>query len=194
MKKTIAILTILLFTTSGVTFAQNGNFKFGHINFNTLVSLMSETDSARVKLQAYQNDLQETLTGMQNEYQSKYNTYQQKVNTWTPAVKDTKEKEIQDIVQRIQEFEQNANNEYQQMQNFYMDPIVSKAREAVKKVAKDGGFTYVFDTSSGVLIYLNEVVSVDLLPLTKKELGIPAEKVAPTQIPAKSGASTQSAN
>ena len=39
----------------------------------------------------------------------------------------------------------------------------------------------VFDLSAGSLIYYDDAVSLDLLPLAKKELGIPAEKVAPTQ-------------
>lgn len=185
MKRTVAILALLL-TTAGITFAQN--LKFGHINSNELISLMSETDSARIKLQAYQADLEETLSGMQTEYQSKYNTYQQKVNTWTPAVRDSKEKEIQDMIQRIQEFQQNAQTEMQQMQQLYMEPIYTKARGAIAKVAEAGGYSYVFDTSSGALVYMNPN-SDDLMAAAKKELGIPAEKVAPTQMPA-TGAAT----
>lgn len=182
MKKTIIILTTLLFATAGIASAQS--FKFGHINSQELISLMSETDSARIKLQNYQSELEETLQGMQTEYQTKYNTYQQKVSTWTPAVRDSKEKEIQDMVQRIQEFQQNAQTEMQQMQQLYMEPVYTKARNAISKIAKEGGYTYVFDTSAGALVYMDEKVSVDLLPVAKKELGIPAEKVAPTQIPA----------
>ena len=188
MKKTITILTILLFTTVGVASAQS--FKFGHIDSNLLISLMSETDSARIKLQAYQGELEETLQGMQTEYQTKYNTYQQKVSTWTPAVRDSKEKEIQDIMQRIQEFQQNAQSEMQQMQQLYMQPVYTKARAAIEKIAKEGKYTYVFDTSAGSLVYMDTAVSTDLLPAAKKELGIPAEKVAPTQLPETGSAST----
>jgi outer membrane protein len=182
MKKTITILAVLLFATAGMASAQT-TFKFGHIDSNMLISLMSETDSARIKLQAYQGELEETLQGMQTEYQTKYNTYQQKVSTWTPAVRDSKEKEIQDIMQRIQEFQQNAQSEMQQMQQLYMQPVYTKARAAIEKIAKEGKYTYVFDTSAGALVYMDTAVSTDLLPAAKKELGIPAEKVAPTQIP-----------
>ncbi len=68
------------------------------------------------------------------------------------------------------------------MQQVLMSPVIEKAQNAITKVAKENGLTYVFDLSAGSLIYYDDKGSVDLLPLVKKELGIPAEKVAPTQL------------
>lgn len=174
---------ILLFAgISSIAGAQN--LKFGHVNAQELVSLMSEMDSARVKMQAYQVDLEDTMQGMEDEYNTKYTEYQRKQATWTPAVREAKEKEIQDLVQRIQQFQQNAQQEMQQMQSILMTPVVDKAQKAIEKVAKEQGLIYVFDTSVGALLYQDTTLSMDLLPLAKKELNIPAEKVAPAQIPA----------
>jgi Outer membrane protein len=180
MKK-IALLIMLFAGFSTLAGAQS--LKFGHINSNELVSLMSEMDSARVKLQAYQDDLIETMQGMQDEYTAKLNDYQRKQATWTPALKETKEKEIQDLVQRIQQFEQTAQQEMQQMQQVLMGPVMQQAQEAINKVAKANNLIYVFDLAGGAVIYKDDSMSLDLLPLAKKELGIPAEKVAPTQLP-----------
>ena len=95
---------------------------------------------------------------------------------------ETKERELQELGQRIQQFQQNAQQEMAQMQQTLMTPVIDKAQAAVTKVAKAQGLTYVFDLSAGALIYYDEAVSVNLLPLVKKELGIPANKVAPTQL------------
>ncbi|MCQ2138014.1 MAG: OmpH family outer membrane protein [Bacteroidales bacterium] len=181
MKKfTFAILLL-----AGIsTLAGAQNLKFGHINSQELVSLMSEMDSARVKLQAYQVELQDTMQGMEDEYNSKYTEYNRKQATWTPAVREAKEKEIQDLIQRIQQFEQNAGQEMQQMQQILMSPVVDKAQKAIEKVAKAQGLIYVFDLSTGSLAFHDEAQSMNLLPLVKAELGIPAEKVSPSQIPA----------
>lgn len=175
-------LLVLLFLGVGVA-ANAQNFKFGHINTQELVSLMSEMDSARVKLEAYRVELVETMEGMQQEYTTKYNEYTKKESTWTPAIREAKEKEIQEMIQRLQQFEQSAQQEMQQMQQLLMAPVYQKAQEAINKVAKENAMTYVFDTSAGSIIYMDETVSVNILPLAKKELGIPAEKVAPTQLP-----------
>ena len=82
MKK-IALLFILAFVAVSVN-AQN--LKFGHINTTELVALMSDTDSAMVKLKAYQTELEEEMEAMQVEYNNKLNTYQQKAATWTAAI------------------------------------------------------------------------------------------------------------
>ena len=184
MKK-IVLLAFCLLSFGAVSQAQN--LKFGHINTNELISLMSERDSAVVKLQAYQNDLVETLEGMETEYNNKVNEYQRKRNEWAPVVIETKERELQELGQRMQQFQQTAQQEMAQMQQVLMQPVIEKAQNAITKVAKANNLVYIFDLSAGALIYYDEAVSLDILPLAKKELGIPAEKVAPTQLSNETG-------
>ena len=178
MKK---IVLLALCVLSSGAFSQAQNLKFGHINTSELISLMSERDSAFVKLQAYQNELEETLDGMGTEYNNKVNEYQRKSNEWAPVVLETKQRELQELGQRIQQFQQNAQQEMAQMQQELMSPVIEKAQNALTKIAKANNLVYVFDLSAGSLIYYDDAVSLDLLPLAKKELGIPAEKVAPSQ-------------
>ena len=176
------VLTLLL-AVAVTVLAGAQNFKCGHINSQELIALMSETDSARLNLQVYQQDLEETMHGMEDEYNTKFTEYQRKNATWTPAVREAKEKDLQDLVQRIQQFQQTAQQDMQRQQQLLMGPIFQKANDAIQKVAKEQALVYVFDTSVGAVIYFDDAMSLDLLPLAKKELGIPAEKVAPTQLP-----------
>ncbi len=180
MKRLASILFVLL-CVSGTVSAQN--FKFGHINSQELIALMPERDSALIKLQKYASELDETITEMQQEYQTKYNAYQQKQATWTAAVLESKQRELVEIQQRLEQFNQGAQQEYQQMQQVLFAPVIQKATDAINKVAKDNAFTYIYDLASGCMAYYNEEVSVNVLPLAKNELGIPAEKVAPSQLP-----------
>ena len=181
MKK-IVLLAFCVLSFGALSQAQN--LKFGHLNTNELISLMSERDSAVVKLQAYQNELEETLEGMGTEYNNKVNEYQRKQNEWAPVVLESKQRELQELGQRIQQFQANAQQDMAQMQQTLMTPVIEKAQNAITKVAKANNLVYVFDLSVGALIYFDDAVSLDLLPLAKKELGIPAEKVAPTQFTA----------
>lgn len=180
MKRFASLLFVLLCVV-GSAAAQN--LKFGHINSQELIALMPERDSALVKLQEYVNEMEETISGMQQEYQTKYNTYQQKQATWTAAVLESKQRELIEIQQRLEQFNQSAQQEYSQMQQVLLSPVFQKATAAIAKVAKDNGFTFVFDLSANSLAYYNEEVSVNILPMAKAELGIPAEKVAPSQLP-----------
>lgn len=178
MKK-FALIIALAFLTFNL-FGQS--FKFGHINTNELVMLTADADSAMVKLQAYQKELEEELVSMRNEFQNKFNTYQQKSATWSATVKESKESELQELDQRIQQFQQTAAQDLQQLHQSLFAPIFEKARNAISKIAKEKGLAVVFETSVNPLAYYNEAQSVDMLPLVKAELGVPAEKVAPTQL------------
>jgi len=162
--------------------SASAQIKCGHVNVNELISLMSDRDSAVVKLQAYNAELVETMQGMEDEYNSKYAEYNRKQGEWTAAIREAKERDLQELVQRIQQFQQTAQQEMQQMQSSLMAPVYEKAQAAIQKIAKANSLTYIFDLSAGSIIYFDEATSMNILPLAKKELGIPAEKVAPTQI------------
>lgn len=167
MKKIILIAAAALMTIS----ASAQNYKFAHVNFNELVMLMPAADSARAQMAASQQEAQDTYKSMTDEFQAKYTQYQQKSSTWTPAIRESKEKELQDIQGRIEEFNQSIQQELQQQQNQLMAPIQQKAIDVVNKLAKDGGYIYVFEQSS--LLYFNAAQSVDLTPAARKALGIP---------------------
>lgn len=177
--KRFSILLIALF----VGFACNAQtLKFGHIDVQTLVDLMPERDSAFVTLQKHGAELEESLQEMQTEYQTKLNTYQQKQATWTAAVLETKQRELMEIQQRLEQFNQSAQQDFQELQRTVFAPVYQKANEAIAKVAKENGFTYIF--TLGALVFFDPEQSIDVLPLAKAALGIPAAKVAPSQIPA----------
>ena len=148
-------ITLFLLFAAIATFGANAQ-KFGHINSSELVSLMAETDSARVQLEAYQNELIEEMDAMQTEYNTKLNTYQQKSASWTAAIRESKENELREIAQRLEQFQQTAQNDLATMQQTLMMPIYQKAQEAVNKLGKDNNLLYIFDTSAGALIYIDE--------------------------------------
>ena len=177
MKNIMKLLAVVMICLSTQSFAQT--FKFGHVNTQEVIALMAETDSANVQLEKYGKSLDETLQGMDSEFRRKYEEYVQKQKDWLPAVLEAKEKELNEIQQRLQQFNQNAQREFEQKRQELFAPIFQKAREAIDKVGKANGFTYIFDTSAGSLVFINDNSSVNVLPLVKTELGIPVDKTLP---------------
>lgn len=165
MKKIILIAAAALMTLSAS--AQ----KFAHVNFNELVMLTSAADSARAQINASQKEAQDTFNSMYEEYQSKLQQYQQKASTWTPAIRESKEKELNDIQSRLEEFQQNIQQELSQQQQVLMAPIQQKAIDVVNQLAKAGGYIYVFESSQ--YLYVDPAQSVDLTPAARKALNIP---------------------
>ena len=163
MKKIFAIAAMALLTLSAS--AQ----KIARVNFVELVQLTPEADKAREQMAAAQKEAEETINTMVEEYQSKAQQYQQKASTWTASIKESKERELGDMQNRIQEFQQSVSQELQEQQNTLMAPIQQKANEAIQKIAKERGFDIVLDGSSA-LFFSDNVV--DLTADARKALGI----------------------
>lgn len=170
MKNLIKLVVIILFLFSG-TAVNAQNFKFGHINSAELLSLMPERDSAEATIQQYAKELEGELEIMNVEYNNKLNDYIEKQDILTPLVKQTKEQELSEFQSRIQDFTNNAQQDLQQQEAQMIQPIIQKAEKAIKDVAKENGFTYIFDLSRGAVIYFSEQ-SEDILPLVIKKLGL----------------------
>lgn len=169
MKKTLIIFCVALFAIITPSMAQK-NIKLGHINSNDLMQIMPGRDSAQTILQQEVADLEATLTAMQAEMQQRYNEYMEKQDQWSDLIKQTKQKELQDMGTRIEEFQQEAQRTLQTREAELLQPIIDRAKKAIEEVAKEGGYTYIFDAGVGTLLYQSD--SDDILPLVKKKLGL----------------------
>lgn len=172
MKRFIGAIFILglLFNTT-TSFAQNKELKFGHVNFQEIMSMMPERDSAQQELQEYNQMLQREMQNMQNEYSQKLQKYTDNQDSYSDLVRKSKERELQEMQRRIQEFQSTGQQDFQQKQSEVLQPIMQKIENAVKRVGEKHGFIYIFDTSAGGVLYKSEQ-SENLLPMVKKELGI----------------------
>jgi len=166
MRKIIIISFLAILSIS--SFGQN---KFGYIDSGELLVLMPEKKTAEEELQTFAKSLESQLGAMQSELQAKYTDYQNNESSFDDLTKKDKETEIQDLQQRLQSFQQNAQNALQEKEKELLEPILTKARNAIEDVAKEGKFTYIFDKSMGTtILYANE--SENILSLVKKKLGL----------------------
>jgi outer membrane protein len=174
MKRIIMIAAIALMSVA----ANAQNLKFAHVNFNELVTLMPEMDAAREASEAAAKEAEEVYQAMVEEFQTKLQQYEQKQATWTPAVKESKERELTEIQNRIQEYQSAIQQELQQQQQQLMAPIYQKATETVNTLAKKHGVIYVFDIQS--MLYVDAAQSLDLTAEARTALNIPAGRTLET--------------
>ncbi|MEE2699890.1 MAG: OmpH family outer membrane protein [Bacteroidota bacterium] len=161
---------ILLGCLAFLTISSYGQNKFGYIDSGELLSIMPEKKAAETELQTFAKSLESQLSAMQGEYQASVQDYQANEATFTDLVKQDKIVEIQGLEQRIQAFQQNAQNALQEKEQELLEPILSKARTAIEDVAKEGEFTYIFDSSMGSILYADE--SENVMALVKNKLGL----------------------
>jgi outer membrane protein len=166
IKLTIVLLVVVVSTT---VFGQK-TVKIGHINSNELLSAMPERTKIQKDLETYATDLRTTLETMRKEYETKIKDFQGKQDVMTEVIKNSKIKEITDLEKRITEFQQTAEADLQKKEEELLQPVIDKAKEAINTVAKEGAYTYILDSSVGVVLY--SVEGDDILPAVKKKLGL----------------------
>jgi outer membrane protein len=148
--------------------------KFGHIDANKLFTIMPEKEKASQELQDYSKQLEDELLKMQDELKKKYDDYQANGDKMSDLIKQTKEKEMQDLNQRIQNYQTQAQQDLQKKEQELMAPIYEKIRKAIKDVGEENKFMYIYDTSI-LLYYSND--SKDVFDLVKNKLGIKDEDI-----------------
>lgn len=165
--KLIAVVVILAVATSA---SAQKNSKLGHIDFGKLIEQMPGQDTVKLSMNSYAQTLQDTYMAMQNELQTKIDEYTRNKETMSAIIKQTKEKEIGDLQARMETFQQSAQQDLADQETKLTTPFIDKARKAIQEVAKENGFTYIFNNVEGLLLY-NEG-GEDIMPLVKKKMGI----------------------
>lgn len=170
MRKVIVVIILAVLVASGFKSNAQNAVKIGYVDFNTLVAAMPGIDSVKIKLQSYQKTLSDQLDAMRAEFESKYQDYQQNSAGMSDLIKQDKEKQLQDLQVRIDAFQQKAQTDMQSKQQELLQPIVDKAKKAVKDVAKENKYSYILNGIEDILLYSEP--TDDVMPLVKKKLGI----------------------
>ena len=167
MKKVVLILSLI--TVSALTFAQQ---KIGYVNSEELILSMPEAKKADADINAYAKTYQEELAKMQKDLEVKYKAYEEgmKSKTLTEAMQGVKEKELQDLQSNLQSTQQVAEEKVGAKRQELLKPITEKADKAIQAVAKEKGYSYIFDVSAGGIIYAQP--SDDILKDVQAKLGI----------------------
>ena len=163
MKK-IIICAICGFSTAN---AQ----KFGHVNSQEIMQLMPEFTKARTEIEELTKQYEADLKSMQDEYQKKGQEYE-KLPASTPAnIKQRREQELQEMMQKIQQTYQDNQQALQKEYQDRMQTISTKIVEAIKAVGQAGEYVYIMDLSSGIP-YISTTLSKDVTADVKAKLGL----------------------
>jgi outer membrane protein len=168
MKKFVLFFALGLLL--GITNLKAQTVKLGYVNSQELLQLMPEVSKADTALKVYAKSFQDQLDAMSKEYDKKVKEFQDSEKTMSDAVKEVKYKEIQQLQERMQSTNESAQEKVSTKRQELYKPLLEKADKAIKDVAKEKGYSYVFDASAGTLLFAND--SDNILPLVKAKLGI----------------------
>ncbi len=162
MKKLITIIALAF-----VAFAATAQ-KVGHVNAQALMLALPDYKAASDELERFAGDKKKELEMWFTAFQTAQKEFEEALPTLTEEIKQQRYEELMVKQQNIQAKEGEFQQEIALKEQKLVEPIMKKVREAVAKVAKEGGYSYVFDEST--LMYYAESESLDAK--VKKELGI----------------------
>jgi outer membrane protein len=168
MKKIVTIVLVVagMLVASSQTQAQT---KIGYISLNELIVAMPEYKKADTSMQDYQAALNQNFEDMKKEFTEQDSLLGSKDTArYTKAQLELKRKNLGEMYLKLQGWQQQAQQLYQQKQQELISPIQKKAQEVIQNLAKENGYTYIL-AKEALLFYPS---AEDLMPLAKKKLGL----------------------
>jgi outer membrane protein len=164
------LVIVLMVLAAGISTQAQTNAKIGYLNSAEILKKVPGRDTLEKQLMDYRQGLEDQIQSMMVEYRSKLENYQTNRETMSDLIRQSKEGELREMEQRVQNFQQTADMDLQNKQAELFNPLLEKVQKAIEKVAEENGYTKVLDASMGVLLYYEK--GDNLQPLVEKELGI----------------------
>ena len=184
MKNLLLALTVVFMGTT-VANAQ----KMAHADVNAILSVMPENKKINEDLQIYATGLSKRVQDMKAQLDGAVEQF----NKVLAAGDTAKAVEIQqqglEMDKKLQEASAQADQQLQQKRVELLQPVLTRIREAMQKVAADKGYDYVLNSvdGAGTSVVLWAPEGSDITRAVVAELGIELEGAAQESAPAEGG-------
>ncbi len=142
MKKIlIAVLAVFVFSPLAMTQTQRS----AYVDSETILGQLQEAQDAKAAVDDAVKQWQDELDKMGKDLDSSLQDYQNKQALYSPQKKEEEQKRLSDMQQRIRDLQLKRQQDAAQLRDTKFQPIRSKVLKAIEGVAKEEGFTFVFD-------------------------------------------------
>lgn len=156
MKSLFRVAFLILFSLSSL-FSQ---IKIGYVDSETIMKQLPEAQEAQRRIDALVQQWQSELQKMRDEWKAKYDEYEKRKLILTDEARAQMEKELSELDRKIAEYQMQKfgpDGELYRKQDELVKPIQNKIFNAIKEVAVEEGFDFVFDKGGEILLlYANE--------------------------------------
>jgi outer membrane protein len=146
--------------------------KVAYINSQEILGSLTEVKQANSDIEVMKGMFQKKGEEMVKDLQMKYQDLQQKQagGTLAPVEIEKQAAALKAEEAKVGEFEQSSQQKIMEKSEELLKPIQDKVNKAIKDVATENGFLYIFDSGMGVVLYADP--AADATKLVKTKLGI----------------------
>jgi outer membrane protein len=143
--------------------------KIGCVSISEVIDAMPETKKADSTLNLYKVELEQRFEAYKAEYSEKAAFFASPDTAkYTKPQLDLRRQSLAELLSKLQGYDQEAGNLFNQRRSALLMPIQKKAEDAILQVSKENGYAFVFEKEN-LHVY---PPSADILPLVKKKLGL----------------------
>ena len=175
------LLFTILFASAAILVNAQAPQKIGYADWEYIFSQLPEFKQIDAELKTHGTQLQNQLKAKSQEFETKLKAYQSLPATTSEVIRADKERELQSLQESAQKFQQDAEASLAKKQNDLMQPVYTKVGKAIEDVAKENGYTFIFNPQLGagtdILLYSDE--KYDISDLVLKKLGVTPQAPKP---------------
>ena len=143
------ILTAVLIAVPMLLSAQT--IKLGLVDTQSIITELPAFKDAQAKIAEQSQKYEDEFKKMQDEAQAKYEEFQNLAPDTPDLTKERRMKELQDLTQKLDEFNAMAQNNLQREQQTLLAPIMQQVQDAINAVGQEGGYTLIQEV--GAVLY-----------------------------------------
>lgn len=160
------LIILLIVAAPSFAFSQA---KIAHINSQEVFMQMPEISGIESQIATKRTEISKTLESIEAERNAKYKELQDATEATPESVLLDKQKQLQQIQERLETFYQNSQTEIQTLQQKLLEPVQQKLQKAIKEVGDEQNYTYIVDVNAVPYVGTG---AIDAAPLVKAKLGI----------------------
>jgi outer membrane protein len=171
MKRILFPCVVMLLIFSGLSFGQ---IKIGYVDSDAIMDKLPDAQDAKQKLDVLVQEWQGELNKIENTWKTKYDDYEKRKLIMTDQSRAELEAELVKLEKQISDYREKkfgTNGEMFQKQDELMKPVQNKVFSAIKEVAQEEDYDYVFDRSGDILLlYAKDKYDITVKVLNKLKL------------------------
>ncbi|MEM7055447.1 MAG: OmpH family outer membrane protein [Bacteroidota bacterium] len=158
MKNRLLLTLACILVLSNIQ-AKDKPIKIGYTNLDYILSLLPETKSIEADYKSFEKQVKNRLEAKVGEFQEKLQALEKEYETMTDSVRKQKESELLQLKSSLEQLQIESQESLANKNVELLKPVYEKIQQAIEKIAKENGYTHVFNAETGsisILLYAAE--------------------------------------
>ena len=136
--------------------SASAQLKLGYINSEVFKERLPEFGQAQRTLEQLSQEFEKKVKDREAELLKMQEDFRRQELLLSEAKKAELQAEFEAKMQQLQQFVQDKSGELRQKEINLFEPIFKKINDAIQDMAEEGGYDFIFDTASGLLVFPKE--------------------------------------